>query len=139
MPIADQYESLVAVRNTELETYWTRYNVQVVLNGGLLVAVLGRQSDDRIGTLPIWLVCFGGIILAACWFVMVLQGKRWIHRWDKQLSQFEQAAGSEQVYPLFTEIRRSAPALNPWHNLTAISLAVPTLSGLTWLALWLCS
>lgn len=43
MPSTDQYDSLVAVRNIELETYWNRYNIQFALNGGLLVLLFSRR------------------------------------------------------------------------------------------------
>ena len=75
MASLDQYESLVAVRNAELTTYWTRYNVQVVLNGGLLVAAFANGSDGRLANLPMWSVSLGGIALAIVWFVMLLQAR----------------------------------------------------------------
>lgn len=139
MAAPDQYSSLVAARNTELQTHWTRYNVQVVLNGGLLVTVFASQTGSRIGVVPIWAVSSGGIMLAACWLGMVIQGKAWIHRYDEQLCLFEKQLGPERVYPLFNELRRTTPALNPWGNITALALTVPILSGLAWLALWLWS
>jgi hypothetical protein len=80
MPTTDQYASLVAVRHAELETYWTRYNIQVVLNGGLLVAAFATESRSRLAGLPIWLVSLGGVALAIVWLIMVLQGKAWVHR-----------------------------------------------------------
>lgn len=139
MPTAEQYESLVAVRNAELETYWTRYNIQVVLNGGLLVAAFASESGTRLAGLPIWLVSLGGAALAIVWLIMVVQGKGWIHRWDEQLSLFEQQLGTNQMYPLFTNIRNSGAALSSWDNITTMAAAVPILSGLAWFALWAAS
>jgi len=135
MPAPDQYESLVAVRNAELETYWTRYNIQVLLNGGLLVAAFASESGTRFAGLPIWLVSLGGVALAIVWLIMVIQGKAWIHRWDEQLSLFEQQLGANQLYPLFTNIKNSGAALSSWANITTIAAAVPILSGLAWFAL----
>lgn len=136
MPSTDQCDSLVAVRNVELETYWNRYNIQIALNGGLLVAVLATPSGSRIGTVPVSLVCFGGIVVALCWLAMVLQGKAWLHCWDEELSLFEQTLGEQAIYPLFTRIRSSAPALNPWLNITAVAMAAPVLCVFSWIAVW---
>jgi hypothetical protein len=134
MPTTDQYASLVAVRHAELETYWTRYNIQVVLNGGLLVAAFATESRSRLAGLPIWLVSLGGVALAIVWLIMVLQGKAWVHRWDAQLSLFEKQLGANQLYPLFTNIRDSGAALSSWANITAVAAAVPILCGLAWFA-----
>jgi hypothetical protein len=136
-PSPDQYESLVAVRNAELATYWTRYNVQVVLNGGLLVAAFASDSGKRLADLPIGWVSLGGVALAAVWFVMVLQGKASIHRWDKQLQCFEKKLGEDKLYPLFTNIISSGAALDPWRNMTIIAATVPVLCAIAWIALWI--
>lgn len=75
--------------------------------------------------MPVSLVCFGGIVVALCWLVMVLHGKAWPHRWNEELRLFEQTLGEQAIYPLFTRIRSSAPALNPWLNITAVAMAAP--------------
>ena len=136
MPSPDQYEHLVAVRNAELATYWTRYNVQVVLNGGLLIAAFASPSDSRLLNLPVCLVSLGGITLAIVWLFMVCQGKTWIHRWDEQLSLFERELGKDKLYPLFRNIIKSGAALNCWKNMTAMAAAVPVLCVIAWFALW---
>jgi hypothetical protein len=137
MPSPSQYESLIAVRNAELATYWTRYNVQVVLNGGLLVAVFASESGKRIAELPIGWVSLGGVALAIIWLVMILLGKDSIHRWDGQLQCFERQLGEGEVYPLFTNIISSGAVLDPWRNMTVIAAAVPVLCAIAWIALWI--
>lgn len=135
MPSLDQYESFVAVRNAEVATYWTRYNVQVVLNGGLLVAAFASKTGERLAQLPIGWVSSGGIALAIVWLVMLLQGKALIHRWDRELKQFEEQLGEDVVYPLFTNIIKCG-AFDPLRNMTAVAAAVPILCAIAWIALW---
>lgn len=135
MSITDQYEHMIAVRNTELETYWTRYNVQVVLNGGLIVVALASPSGSHLMNLPICLVSIGGFALAIVWLIMVHQGKDWIHRWDNELCNFEEQVGENELYPLFTNIKKSKAADDNWRNITYLAKAVPILCAITWLVL----
>lgn len=137
MPSLSQYESLIAVRNAELTTYWTRYNLQVGLNGGLLVAAFASESGKRIAEIPIGWVSLGGATLAIIWLVMIQLGKASIHRWDEQLQLFEKQLGKEEVFPLFTNIIDSGVALDSWRNMTNIAAAVPVLCAIAWVALWI--
>ena len=134
-PDPSQYDSLIAVRNTELQTYWTRYNLQLILNGGLLIAAFTRDKSIPLGQMPPWVISLGGLSLVAIWLGMIFQGKKWIERWNEQLRFFEEEL-EEKVYPLFTNIRKTSPADNKWKNMTALAAGVPILFGLGWIAWW---
>ncbi len=59
------YSEIVAVRNVEVETHWTRYNIQIVLNSTILFGFLAvTLPSDLTGPTaclgsaltPIWLL-----------------------------------------------------------------------------------
>lgn len=131
MSFSEQYDSLVSVRNVELQVYWTRYNVQVALNGGFLAAAFVSSRESQLAELPNWAVAIGGIALAVVWLLTVIQGKEWVHRWDQQLSAFEHKH-EEEIYPLFSNVRRAGAAMDKWRNITALASIVPIVVVVAW-------
>lgn len=132
---AAQYDAIVAVRNAELQSYWTRYNIQVILNGGLIVAVLAVDRAVLKGRINLWFLASGGFALSLSWVIMILRGKVALHRWDGFLARLE---GLLDLVRVFTEVTRRKPGLwagisEAWRNMTLGALAVPMLCIMFWL------
>lgn len=99
-----QYTALVNIRNTELAAYWTRYNIQAVLNLGLLVAALSAKSGSMIAQ-HIIPVAFLGSCLSAIWLCLTIWGKRLItDRWEEYIRKYE-LNYSRELFQLFLLVK----------------------------------
>lgn len=100
--VAAVYYSLVTVRNQELATHWSRFNVLALLNVGLMAAILTRP-------LKCWqsaALCMLGAVLAMIWLRITRDGKRMLTcRWERYIIDFEQRLSPDSRIPkMFTEI-----------------------------------
>lgn len=90
-----QYTALVNIRNTELTAYWTRYNIQAVLNLGFaalaisaLVQLKGPFEPNKV--LVKILFAVAGFILAAIWLGFTVQGKKlFVDGWEEWIAEYE--------------------------------------------------
>ncbi|MBN2267757.1 MAG: hypothetical protein JW725_05480 [Candidatus Babeliaceae bacterium] len=136
-----QYTGLINVRNAELAAYWTRYNIQAVLNLGLLVAAVSAKPDSFIGQY-IFYASIVGFCLALIWLFMTIWSKRLIaKRWDKYIRRYERCY-SEELFPLFTlvEAKENKKGFcnklkKHWNNLNILARAVPLILIVLWLIL----
>ena len=131
-----QYTALINVRNAELAAYWTRYNIQAVLNLGFLVAIFSGKSNSLIHD-HLLLSSIFGLILSIIWLFITVYGKRLItERWDAHIRQYEECH-SEELYPLFTLVDSEESNKGWWrrnlHNLNFLARAVPLILIILWL------
>lgn len=134
-PREHQYTALVNVRNTELSAYWTRYNIQVVLNLGLVVACLSAKSDSIIGKHLSW-VSLCGILLAIIWLCFAIKSKQlFTNRWEGHIKKYE-AEFLPDKHRLFTNVcteeEQKTCLRKNWDNLNILALSVPVFLILIW-------
>jgi hypothetical protein len=136
-----QYTAFINVRNAELAAYWTRYNIQAVLNLGLLFAALSAEPHSVIGQ-HMFTISIGGFCLAVIWLFMTIWSKRLItKRWDKNIRRYERSY-SKELFPLFTlvEAKENKKGFcnklkKHWNNLNILARVVPSILIVVWLIL----
>jgi len=136
-----QYTAFINVRNTELAAYWLRYNIQAVLNLGLLVAALSAKSDFLIGQ-NIFFAPIVGLCLSVIWLLMTIWSKRLItKRWDKYIRQYEKKY-SEELFQLFVSVEAEEnkkglrnKLKKHWNNLNILARIVPVILIIAWVFL----
>ncbi len=132
------YGYLIATNNAEQQTYWTRYNIQAVVNVAALSAyAVVFKSEDQLPTrffvvaLPIV-----GLALAVIWCQMTVAGGRWMDFWQNRLRDVEGKWPDDCKLPrsfkAAKKVARRRPAMAP--SVRTIALALPGLMFLTWLA-----
>jgi len=131
-----QYTAIINVRNTELAAYWTRYNIQAVLNVGLLAAIISAKSDSIIVRHQI-IAVVGGLILSFIWLLFAIKGKHLItKRWDKHIREYEKEVLPGN-YNLFEKVEAEEEAKKGlhkhWDNLNILARVIPILLMVGWL------
>ena len=97
----DLYAQLIAVRNQELSLLWTRFNLHLVINGGLLVAVYSTDKVTGLGRKPFSF----GVLLTILWLLSELAGRQALRHWDQKLGDFERLYwGSSLGFRLFSNL-----------------------------------
>lgn len=133
------YSPLLSVRNTELAAYWTRYNIQIVLNFGILSLIFKFSSP--LSNIPPW-VPIVGMFLAVIWLSFVFLSKRLIIKeWDKCVKNYEQdILKKQQGVPdnilIISQFKSKEEDKNyfirNWHNLNFVACSLPIFCGLAW-------
>ncbi len=83
------YTALVDLRNTELQVYMQRSNIQSVLNAGFF-AVIVTAGVRPESTLPAVLASSMGIMLGLIWLGFEVQGKKmFVDGWDQWIAEYE--------------------------------------------------
>jgi hypothetical protein len=101
----DLYRQLVAINGTELQAFWSRFNVQAVLHAGLLALFVG--FGDRRAPLIEILIPLIGVILTMIWLAMNKTGYAWLTFWQDQMRNLEDGwTGIEDELKPFTRARR---------------------------------
>jgi len=132
------YPAFVSVRNTELVAYWSRYNIQTVLNFGLLAAALSANPGSFIVQHKI-LIGVGGIILSFVWVGFILMGKKLLtERWDSYIRECEKGFSNNEI-KLFTRVedeeKKICKLKRHWRNLNILAYIPPTLCIFAWVFL----
>lgn len=119
-----EHERINDTRQGELAAHWTRYNIQIVFNTGILYAFV---SDRR--SVPVWLWITFGISAAWVWYSINARGHRWVGFWNRSLRELEALAGLPSVYQnALRETRRPLP-------MVTLSALLPLLFTGAWAAL----
>jgi hypothetical protein len=135
------YISLVNTRNTEVTAYWARYNIQAVLNFGLLAAVLSAKPETSLlYPLPAALPAVG-VLLGIMWIAFVVVSK-WVlvRRWERFLRDYEESflmrPGAPASLAVFTAIHAEEAARSPFmrniRNLNLLALIMPVICIGAW-------
>lgn len=142
--IEANYTALVNVRNTELSVYYARYNIQAVINFGLIAAVLATRQDSRfLSPLPLWIV-LGGCALSLVWLGFAVVGKRlFAERWEGYLRRYESEIlarqGLHADLQMFTHVAAAQQRLGlwsrNWNNLNVLTRAVPLMAFAAWVVI----
>jgi hypothetical protein len=132
------YSSLLSVRNTELTVYWTRYNIQAVLNFGLIAVALSAAPNSIIDKFPT-LVAVSGMFLALIWLLFVVFSKRLItDEWDNCVKNYEQSIlKSKQDVPndilIISQFTYNKNYFKRnLYNLNFVACSLPIICGLAW-------
>ena len=86
---SELYTALLELRNAELAALWSRFNIHLIINVGLLFALLAADPN-RIAHLHKW-PYVGGLVVTAVWLASELTGRYALHFRDAALGRFEDA------------------------------------------------
>lgn len=86
------YLALVNIRNTELAAFWTRYNIQAVLNTGMIaVGLAALKGPDRLPVAVLLAISVGGATLAVFWLLFAILGKPlFVEGWEEWIAEYEE-------------------------------------------------
>ena len=101
----DLYSEVVGVRNVELTTLWTRFNIHLLVNGGFLLAILAveRKTDSLLKDLSFVPYLFG-LALSVLWLCSELCGRYTLHQRDAKVREFEQRFWPEGGFEVFRAV-----------------------------------
>lgn len=101
----DLYSEVVGVRNVELTTLWTRFNIHLLLNGGFLLAILAveRKTDSLLKDLSFVPYLFG-LALSVLWLCAELCGRHTLHQRDAKLREFERRFWPQGGFEVFRAV-----------------------------------
>lgn len=85
------YQSVVLIRNNEVNLRWTRNQLFFLINSAGLSLVLTqlKVSDTVYG-----LACLGGLFLSFLWVQVIFLIRRWVDYWDSMLRALESLDGN---------------------------------------------
>jgi hypothetical protein len=106
------YSEVVGVRNLELTTLWTRFNIHLLVNGGFLLATLAveRKTNSLLNDLSFVPYLFG-LALSVLWLCSELCGRHTLHQRDAKVGEFERRFWPEEGFEVFRAIK-DAHSLN---------------------------
>lgn len=136
------YATLVRVRNTELAAYWTRYNIQAVINIGLLAVALSAKHDSLIKqSVFIWFVPIMGIVLSGVWLFFIVNSKNLVtKRWEKYIRRYERRFLDDNTalrpIKLFAQVKekekKKSWMCRKWDNLDLLAWTIPIVCMIAW-------
>jgi hypothetical protein len=149
-PREHQYTAMVNVRNTELTAYWARYNIQAILNIGLMAAMLSSKPNSIMRQYMMYIAPIG-IILSIIWLAFITCGKRILtKRWERYIIRYENDYLPIQ-HRLFANVHAEEEKketewyLKIWgwfitnlRNLNILACSIPIVSLLGWAAVIWC-
>jgi hypothetical protein len=134
-----QYELLSNWQIGEADRFWTRFQISLALNGGLLVAysaIFGMKSEDAmtsfarlLGPLAISAV---GIVLSVIWHLLTNAGVKWQDYWVMKGIEIEKAHPDEIKVRIFADI----PGYENIGRVRKYRAAIPILFIVTWILLF---
>ncbi len=91
-----QYQSLINLWSNETDRFWTRFQVFLAVNGGLLAVfpvIINLQPDASITTEftqnLLKVISIAGILQSGLWFQITRSGKEVHEHWRNMVSKFE--------------------------------------------------
>jgi hypothetical protein len=118
--------------NTEIATYWSRNNIFLAVNAGLL-AIGFNQRSGLLAAIPLAML---GITTAVIWLIVAKRGRVWLRYWENKLIRLEQSAPLPHMYepfwllPLRDAIKQGRPK-----PVTTLILLIPVLIIGAWVIL----
>lgn len=133
------YQTFVSVRNAELIAYWSRYNIQTVLNFGLIAAALSAKPGSFVDQHRI-LIGVGGILLSFVWIGFILMSKKLLtKRWEFYIREYEESLSKSlpnKIPLLFTWLKEEEKNMGKlrrcWRNLNILAYTPPLLCIVAW-------
>ncbi len=94
------YKYIMQLRNLGATNLWSRSNVMLVLQGGLLAFIAGNFSslivDNRIILIAL---SFFGLLISFFWYRLTKGGSFWIEYWQNKLREIEnQVVGEIKIF-----------------------------------------
>jgi len=127
------FQGIAARVNAEIATYWSRNNILLVVNTGLL-AVGFSQYARLIAAIPLALL---GITTSVICYVVAKRGRRWLRYWEEKLIRLENDLPAPRMYdepfwllPVREAIKQGRPK-----QVTTLILLVPPLVIVAWIVL----
>jgi hypothetical protein len=123
---------LAARVNTEITTYWSRNNVLLVVNAGLL-AVGFNQHSGLLAAIPLALL---GITTAVIWFIVAKRARVWLRYWENKFICLEEPLPLPHMYEPFwlLAVRDGIKQGRP-RPVTTLILLLPVLFIGAWIVL----
>ena len=91
-----QYENLINLWSNETDRFWTRFEVFLAVNGGLLAVfpvIFNLQPDSSVITEftknLLKVISIAGIFQSVLWFLITNSGKEAHEHWRNRVSNFE--------------------------------------------------
>jgi hypothetical protein len=135
-----QYELLSTWHVAEADRFWTRFQISLALNGGLLVAysgIFGIKPGDSLTTFETFLgplaISSVGIGLSIIWHLLTRAGARWQDYWRMKGEEIENAHPEEIKVRIFADI----PKYEGVGQVRRYRTAIPILFIITWILLFL--
>jgi hypothetical protein len=126
-PLLESYKQIVAVRNTEQTTHWTRYNIQITLNSAVLFGFMVTTSAGDVDSSLAPVAISFGAVLTAVWMWITRNGHRWIRIWNEQLADIEREADLPRVFSHALD----QTTFNMFH-LGAFASVIPVIFAVAW-------
>lgn len=103
-PDSELFGTVVDIRNTELATLWARFNIHLVVNGGLIVMLI-TTDQSKLGSLSIPSYVFG-LFLGVLWLLSERFGRAALKHRDAKVREFEEKyfKNDLQNYMLFRDV-----------------------------------
>jgi len=136
---SELYTALLNLRNAELAALWSRFNIHLAINIGLLFAVLTARSDSGIVHLHKLPYVFG-LVATIIWLASELVGRYSLHVRDAALGRFEAAyfpepLGKHAQFIRFADLPWWNPFVQPLRAQMLVSLFLILILGLVWVSL----
>lgn len=136
-----QYENLIKLMSDEASRFWTRFQVFLAVNGGLLAIfpiVLGLYSStlqELIGfTKPLLIgISIAGIIESALWFAITLSGRETQNFYRDGVGKLEDQKKLD-FRIVISKDERDKPTI---YSITVLSLGLPILFFGVWIFIFL--
>ena len=136
----DAYKQFAAFHNVQETLFWTRNNILVVLQAGLLAASFSILTKGTGGADPlIWLLDAAGFFLAVLWVAMVMRSEHIFRQTLHILSTMERVLPLRPEFRVFWRFRENAKTsgeeLEPVSNKKEILGFEDPKDGRSWLRL----
>jgi hypothetical protein len=126
---------LVSLRNTELAALWARFNIHLVVNGGL-IATLINIDEQSLGSLYVPAFFFG-LLLNIVWLISEYFGRITLKYRDSMLNEFYRS-----VFPVGKSVEKDFFDYPNWFkrqgHLSYILIGTFTIAWLLLLARAMC-
>ena len=123
------YQSLVSIRNNEVNLRWTRAQLFFFINSAALSLV---TTQLKINDLSYGFACLGGALLSLLWLGLTILIRRWTDYWDSMLHALESLDG--QPITIFSGVAWQK-ARNTWLTANQILIALSVLFIVAWMVL----
>lgn len=92
----NDYEIAIMMHNLESQSYWSRNNVFLLVNGGLLAILTSSLNGHPVLQIMVSII---GLVMSYMWYVILIRSKDLIARWSAVIHKIE--ANDDEVYKLF--------------------------------------
>ena len=132
-----QYENLLRLWSDETTRFWTRFQVFLAVNGGLLAVfpiVLNLYSGtlSELTDFTKWMltaISIVGILESLLWLLITMSGKEVQRFYRKQVRKLEEKKGDLDFFIVVTDKERGKPRI---YSITVLSIFLPILFVGVW-------